>query len=257
MKKMSLFCVLLASLVLAASDGRQLMVEEEARYNAPTEYFQIRMQLINGLNESSKSQQELNLEMWLQNQNQLQSSLLRIISPADLKGMAVLTVQESATQSNQWIYLPDSGLTRRIASSSKSDKFMGSDLTFGDLEPETLDRWDYQLIGEEPVNEAKCWLIEAKPRNPRDVKDYGYSRRKIWLRQNNYFVVKIEYYDREGVLTKTQFNQQLVQTGNYWRANRLVVQNWAAKHLTILTFSSRQFNLKLPADFFTTASFER
>jgi hypothetical protein len=257
MKKITMVVLLIASLAMAATDGRQLISEEEARYNAQTEYFQIKMQLIAGLDESGKSQLELNLEMWLQNQNNLQSSLLRLTGPADLKGTAVLTVQQSAIQSNQWIYLPDSGLTRRIASSSKSDRFLSSDLTFGDFEPETLDRWDYKLSGEETCDQAKCWLIEATPRNARDIKDYGYSRRKMWLQQNNYFLVKIEYYDREGVLAKVQLNQQVVQSGQYWRANRIVVQNMVAKHLTILTFTDRQFNLKLPADFFTTASFGR
>ncbi len=230
--------------------ARQIMDQEEKLYNAASESFVIHMALISGLDDQAKPDRVITMQMWLANQANLQSSLLKVSAPATLQGMGVLTVQKSASQTFQQLYLPEIG-TRIIGSSKKSDRFMASDITFGDLEPEVLDRWEYLRLPDEVLNSQNCYVLEARPRDSQDIGNFGYSRRKIWLQPNNYFILKMEYYDPEGQLAKIQLNQDIVRVGEYWRSNRMVVQNLSARHLTVLTFSERKIKPVFPENFFS------
>ncbi|MEA3415030.1 MAG: outer membrane lipoprotein-sorting protein [Thermodesulfobacteriota bacterium] len=44
---------------------------------------------------------------------------------------------------DQWLYLPALKKTKRIASTDKSDSFMGSDLTYSDMTSRNLEDYDY------------------------------------------------------------------------------------------------------------------
>lgn len=237
--------------------GRQIMAEEESRYNAATESFIITMTVHNGLDPEKRPYRTIEMYMWLRNQNSLQSSLIKVASPASLRGMGVLTVQESVNQTLQTLYIPEIG-TRTIASNKKSDRFMGvSDITFGDLEPEVLERWNYTRLPDQVLDGQTCFVLEAVPVNQADIRNYGYQKRVIWLSQSNYFILKTEYYDQEGQLAKIQLNQAIVQVNGFWRADRIVVQNLSRDHLTVLTFSERKINPQLDEDFFSERYLKR
>lgn len=248
---------LLSVPALADLTARQIMEQEESRYNATTESFKITMTLSKDLDRQNQPYRTIEMYMWLANQANLQSSLIKVASPASLRGMGVLTIQESVSQTLQTLYMPEIG-TRTIASNKKSDRFMGvSDITFGDLEPEVLERWTYTRLPDQILDGQTCFILEAVPVNQDDVRNYGYQKRIIWLNQANYFILKIEYYDQEGQLAKVQLNQEIIQVNGFWRANRIVVQNLSRDHLTVLTFSERQINPQFPDNFFSERYLER
>jgi hypothetical protein len=245
---------LTASLVIAQpveQTGLQIMQTEGQRYNAQTESYLIELALINGSDPYADPHREISMWMWLQNNNQLQSSLIKIVSPADLKNTGVLTIQQSISQTNQMLFLPGLNVSRQIVANNKADKFIISDITYGDLEPEVLQRWIYQLQATQVIDGHTCYVIEAIPANQQDIQNYGYSKRVLYLWQTNYFIVKLDYYDQEGQLVKIQYNQQVVQINGFWRANKIIVHNLLADHLTVLTFSQRQINPQLPQGFFS------
>ncbi|MFC1599078.1 outer membrane lipoprotein-sorting protein [Patescibacteria group bacterium] len=235
----------------AGQTGLQIMQTEEQKYNAQTESYLIEMALINGSDEQADPHREISMWMWLQNNNQLQSSLIKLTGPADLKNTGVLTIQQSVSQTSQMLFLPGLNLSRQIVANNKADKFILSDITYGDLEPEVLPRWIYQLQADQVIDGFTCYVIEATPADQQDIQNYGYNKRIIYIRQDNHFVVKIDYHDQEGQLSKIQYNQQVVQINGYWRANKIIVHNLLADHLTVLTFSQRQINPQLPQGFFS------
>lgn len=256
--KLVIFICLLATTVLAATQsGEQIMTEEESRYNAPTEKFTITMSLIKGLDIEQGAKRVIVMDMWLENKDGLQSSMIKITSPANLKGLGVLTVQSTATQTDQWLYLPDLGRSRKIASSKKSDKFMGSDITFGDFEPEVLERWNYSDTEQDNLETEAIYRIVAELRNPAEAKNYGYMSRVITLEKETFFVKQIEYFDLEHVKSKVQLNLEVVMIDKYWRANKVIVKNLLARHITVLEFTNRQINPDLPEDFFSKRYLEK
>ena len=77
---------------------------------------------------------------------------------------------------------PAIGRDRRIALQDRSTRFFGTDFSFEDLEERDVDQFDYRLTGEEPIDGAACWRIEATP--GRQVSQYTLSR--VWIRKDNY-----------------------------------------------------------------------
>jgi outer membrane lipoprotein-sorting protein len=256
-KAILFICLFSAGVLAGTLTGKQIIEEEEKNYNAPTEKFTIIMSLIDGLDAQKGASRKIVMDMWLQNQNGLQRSMIKITSPPNLKGMGVLTVQESTSQTNQWLYLPDLGRSRKIVSSKKSGKFMGSDITFGDLEPEVLQRWHYSLLPSTELDGQTCYVVEAVPADSKDLKSYGYSKRIISLNQETFFIQQIEYFDLENDKLKIQQNFEISKVTEYWRANKIVVKNLLAKHTTVMTFSNREVNPELPEDFFSRRYLEK
>src|SRR6478735_12702857 len=59
--------------------------------------------------------------------------IYRFLSPADVQGTSVLVFDYETKSDDVWIYLPALRKTRRVVSSQKSQSFMGSEFSYGDL----------------------------------------------------------------------------------------------------------------------------
>ena len=64
-------------------------------------------------------------------------ALARILSPADIKGTALLAEIEGKEE-RQWLYLPSTKQVRRVASATKSTGVLGSELSPEDLNPTAI-----------------------------------------------------------------------------------------------------------------------
>jgi hypothetical protein len=58
------------------------------------------------------------------------SSLVRFLSPKSVKGVTLLIINDGE---KIYLYMPAYNKPRRIAGSSKGDKFMGTDLSYEDM----------------------------------------------------------------------------------------------------------------------------
>src|SRR5580765_6349032 len=76
--------------------------------------------------------------------------IYRFLSPADVQGTSVLVFDYETKADDVWIYLPALRKTRRIVSSQKSQSFMGSEFSYGDLNIPAIDDFDYTLVKQEP-----------------------------------------------------------------------------------------------------------
>ena len=90
--------------------------------------------------------------------------MIRFLAPAEVKGVALLVVNHPDRSSDQWMWTPAIGRDRRIALQDRSTRFFGTDFSFEDLEERDVDQYDYRLTGEEALDGAPCWRIEARPR---------------------------------------------------------------------------------------------
>jgi len=61
------------------------------------------------------------------------SYMIRFIDPADIRGVTLVTREQGAGESEQFLYLPAMGQIKPIKGSGKSGNFMGTDFTFEDL----------------------------------------------------------------------------------------------------------------------------
>ena len=156
--------------------------------------------------------------------------LLVFLGPAEIRGTALLAFETSDREQNQWLYLPAQKKMQRISTRCKFQYFMGTDLTFEDLEPENVDNFNYELIHTENIGRVKCHVIEAIPADKEKKRRSGYARRRLWISCGDLNTLKVDFYDRRNRYFKTMTNEKLL----VWRPRKSTIENLDESHKTII-----------------------
>lgn len=127
--------------------------------------------------------------------------LVRFIEPADVRGTAMLIVDNEDTQDEMWIYLPALKKTRRIVSSEKGKSFMSSEFSNADMTTAALS--DFRISHTHLSGSVDSWVIESKPVTEEKAEEYGYSRKVTYLGKKDLKISKMEYYNYENTLYRT------------------------------------------------------
>jgi hypothetical protein len=180
-------------------------------------------------------------------------SVLRFMAPAEVKGVALLIVNHTDRASDQWMYTPAIGRERRIALQDRSQRFFGTDFSFEDLEERDTDQFDYKLLGEEAIDGAAAWKIEARPRRTR-VSQYTHS--VIWIRKDNHVVAQIENYKNTKLVRKARYTDiQRVQ--NVWTAQTIEMTDLVRNGRTVLKIEKLEYNVPMKDEDFTIQAMRR
>jgi hypothetical protein len=238
-----------------AQSGLQIMQKQRELQRTKDEEEQMVMKLINAGGETKQRRIAI---YTLTGPLSLSKTLVRFLAPRDVENTGLLTWEAKDGDDDQWLYLPATRKVRRIASTGKKNRFMGSDFAFEDLRPENLALYSYTVTGSETLGNQECYLIDAAPATERQAADSGYSRRKLWIRKDNYHTVKREYYDKKGKLEKTENLRKLINVkGTIWRADEVEMHDVQAGTRTVLLVESRALDRGLKDSFFTEAELTR
>lgn len=162
--------------------------------------------------------------------------------PPDVKGTAFLSYSHATQPDDQWLYLPALKRVKRIASKNKSGPFMGSEFAYEDLSSQEVAKYTYRFLREEELDGRPTFVIERYPQ----YEHSGYTRQVVWIDQEMYQPLKIEFYDRKNSLLKTLtvsgYRQYL---GRYWRPDRMDMVNHQTGKSTTLLWSNYRFRTGL------------
>lgn len=182
----------------------------------------------------------------------LAKSLMVFTEPADLAGTSILSVETEKGKASQWIYLSATKKMQRVGSRTKTDYFMGTDLTYEDMEADDLDNFTMTLKGSETLDDQDCWVIEVVPANDTVRKQSGYSKRIFYVRKDISFTVKTVFFGRRGREVKTQTNHELYNVqGDMWAAKKSLIDNKRARHKTLLGLAKLEVGVELDDSIFT------
>ncbi|BBD07289.1 outer membrane lipoprotein-sorting protein [Desulfovibrio ferrophilus] len=247
--------LILASLFLCptafAEDltARQIMERQKELHEAPSEKASLIMILVDRKG-TKKKRTVRSFKKTLD--NGLSRSLMIFTEPADLEGTSILSVETEPGKGSQWLFLPATKSMQRISSSSKTDYFMGTDLTYEDMESDDLDNFEMALTGSETLDNQDCWVIEVTPASDEKRKASGYSKRVFYIRKDIVFTVKTEFFDRRGRELKIQTNHDLENIrGDMWMAKKTLIDNKRARHKTLVGLAALDVDAKLDDDIFT------
>ncbi|MFC1608066.1 outer membrane lipoprotein-sorting protein [Candidatus Latescibacterota bacterium] len=254
---MKIFCCvmlvttcLFSSLAMAEEmTGRQVMEEQIKRHTVQSETTVDVMLLV----DSKDRKETRTLKSYYKDLGGGETRTLVVFEePATVKGTAMLTWEHKNGESDQWLYLPSQKKLQRIAQGSKKSYFMGTDLTYEDLEPEQMMNFTYTMLDPETVDGNECYVIESVPSDKEKLKKSGYSKRTLWVRKDIFFTVKVEFYDQRGRLIKTQTNLDAENIGGtVWRAKKALMDNHKRKHKTLTAVKSDDTNVELDDAIFT------
>jgi len=183
-----------------------------------------------------------------------------------VKGTAFLTYDydndyyDPDRDDDQWLYLPALKKSKRIASTDKSKSFMGSDFTYSDMTSRDLEDYDFKLLKTQTVKDKETWIIEALPKNNEVIEETGYTKSLLFVRQDNYVVVRAVHFVKEGSKLKYMDVKKLELIDNIWIPTETHMTTKKRKmtlHKTILKHHDIRFNQDLDESFFTVRRMEK
>jgi len=247
-----IFVLLACSFTLSFQEmsGREVIEKHKDLNRCQTEFIDQNMTLVDrGGREEVRRVNNYKMEV----EKDVDRTLFVFLTPADVKGTALLTWQHKNQEDDQWLYLPARGKMQRIAAGGKKNYFMGTDFTYEDLQGEDVDDYSYAILREENIGEGPCYVIEAIPANEEVKKKSAYSKRILWITKQQYRAEKIEFYDSREKLIKTQTNGDWENpTGTIWRAGKILMDNHMKRHKTIFESINREINQSIDEQTFTS-----
>ena len=182
-------------------------------------------------------------------------SLTIFDNPRDVKGTGFLTFSHKTKDDDQWLYLPALKRVKRISARNKSGSFMGSEFAYEDISSQEVEKYTYKWMRDETYEGQECFVFE---RYPVDKKNSGYTRQVVWLDQDEYRVLKINFFDRKDSLLKTftavDYHPYL---DKYWRAHEMNMVNHQNGKSTRLVWSDFEFRVGLKDKDFSKNSLKR
>jgi hypothetical protein len=244
-----------AEAAVSAQSGLDIMQKQRTLLRARDEQEVVVMRLVSKAGETKERGMASYL---LTDAGNRSKSLMRFLSPRDIEDTGLLTWEGARGDDDQWLYLPAAGRAKRIPSSGKKNRFMGTDFAFEDLRPENLSVHSYTLVGSETIDGQDVFVVEATPASSREAADSGYSRRRFWIRKDIYFTVRREFYDKRQRLLKVETSRKLVNVKDtYWRANEIEMHDVQRGTRTVVSNQSRGLDKGLKDAFFTEAELTR
>jgi hypothetical protein len=174
-------------------------------------------------------------------------SVLRFTAPAEVKGVALLVVNNPTRSSDQWMWTPAIGRERRVAVQDRSQRFFGTDFSFEDLEERDTNQYDYRLLGEETFDGTTCWKIESRPKGS---KTSQYTHSHLWVRRDNYVVVQIENYKKTQLIRRAHYTD-VRSMQNIWTAQTIEMHDLERNSRTVLRIEKLQYNVPMKDEDFT------
>ena len=120
-------------------------------------------------------------------------SLMRFSLPTDVEGTGLLTMDHPGDASEQWLYLPALDRVRRISSSRKGGRFVGSDFFYEDLRDREPDMDTHTIAGGEKVGGLDSVKLVSVPVN---ASNSVYSKRIAWIHRDTLQPLRIDFFQK-------------------------------------------------------------
>ena len=214
------------------------------RFTTQDEDFIAQMKII----EADGSSKNRDMHIWRMSPNKKEHSLMvRMQSPADLKGTALLAILKD-DQEDKWIYLPSSKQTRRLTGDKQQGGLLGSEINTEDFEFNHERSVNSKLAKTIEVSGKKYYVVEI------DVNQTSpnYSKILSYVSATDYLPIKSECFDKKGQILKViDFSDYKKTSQNKWRPGKIKVKNMQNKRSTEITMDQIKLNQNLKASKFT------
>ena len=177
-----------------------------------------------------------------------EKSYTEYLAPAREAGTKMLKLEDQL-----WTYIPSTDRTIKISGHMLRQSVMGSDLSYEDMmeDPELLNLYNANVIGEENFLDRPCWILELTAK----VEDISYASRKIWVDKERYVSLKEERFARSGKLLKVFEVKEIRRIQDRWVPSHMVFRDaLKSGRGTEYKIETIEFNADIPEALFTKAS---
>lgn len=228
----------------APINTKAVLDQVEKNASADDEVATLQMTIL----ESNGAKREKKMELRRKGKNNNQSVLVRMLSPADDKGITLLS-KSKGSDSDVWYFAPSSKQVRRIVSGKKGGSFLGSELSYEDMEASSDSKTVSKALGRKQEGGREHVLIENTIGG-----DSSYSKTILWVDDALKLLSKVEYFDKAGKPLKVTTFSGYKKYGSTWRAQKIEVTNLQNKRGTTLALLDVKVNTGLKDGEFTESA---
>jgi len=186
----------------------------------------------------------------------LEKRIIKFLEPADVRGTAMLVVDNKNTADEIWIYLPALKKTRRIASSENAKSFMSSEFSNADMGSPALSDFKSQHTTGSGTNNT--WIIESIPVSDDKADEYGYSRKISYVSMDTYQVKKMEFFNLDNDHFKTiEITKFHPMPEGKFMVSDMIASNTISGRRSEIHFNNIADRVKVEDSFFTVQSLAR
>ena len=248
----------LPAIALAAPSAREIMDKVALTRKLAGSEAVVKMTIAN--EKGQTRERAITMATKLYDGGKTEKRIYRFQSPADVKGTGVLVFDYEAQADDVWVFLPALRKTRRIVSTQRSQSFMGSEFTYGDLNVPALDDYDYKILGEEAFGGEPCWMIEVLPKSKAIAEGEGYAKKVYWISKAKHVVRRALFHDLAGkVLKELTCNgvTLLDEKNQRYRPLRMEMTNKQNGRRSLFVSEKIAFNPNANDEYFTPRYLER
>lgn len=161
---------------------------------------------------------------------------IHFTAPAAIADTGFLSHDADTGEDQSWLYLPATDRVRRVPTSDRGDYFMGTDLTYGDLQ----DNFKFQLedwvfFGGHKTSRGDKTLWQLQGTATADAqRSLGYQSFTALVDPKTLFPIELTYTDQDGEPLKQVQVLAQEQLDGAWVATRFRVHNLQTGHQTLI-----------------------
>lgn len=176
-------------------------------------------------------------------------TLMRFSLPTDVKDVGLLTMDHPGDASEQWLYLPALKRVRRISSTRKGGRFVGSDFSYEDLRDREPDMDTHVLAGTDKVGGLACTRLVS---TPVDASNSVYTRRESCIHEATLVPLRVEFFEKDPQRpTKRLMARKLQKIQGYWTVLNATMYDLHAGSQTVLETLRIRYDNELPDALFS------
>ena len=175
-------------------------------------------------------------------------SLMIFDAPNEVRNTGLLTIDydDGGRSDDQWLFLPALHRTNRIATSHKSESFMGTDFSYSDLTRQDPNQYEFELVKPSvKVDGQECWKIAATPKSDTVRAETGYTRTVMWVSKAKLMTVQAQAWLADGQSQKLMKSTDVRQIDGIWIAHELtarLVRAGEVRSTTVMKLSHLRLN---------------
>lgn len=178
--------------------------------------------------------------------------LILITAPVKDKGQTFLK-----RGTDMWNWMPSISKMIKIPPSMMSQSWMGSDFTNDDLVKMNsyVTEYTHEIVGTENISGLDCYIIELTPKPDAAV---IWGKVKIWIAKEEYFQMRLEFYDEDNYLVNYQLCSDIKQFNDRKLPARMVMTpSDEPGNQTIIEIVDNEFNIDISESFFSQQNMKK
>ena len=105
--------------------------------------------------------------------------------------MTIPTSAATNRSHDAFVYLPSLGRMRRITTAQRGESFLGSDVTYEDLERRRVEEYELGPLESAELAGEAVWTVDAG-----SLRELSYDAARFWIARSDYALLRVEYFNK-------------------------------------------------------------